>query len=168
MAFIPDDARWYLADVVLEHIIEDDPRNVVHINTHLIEADSPAQAYKKAIALGRRARSSYVNTEGKQVRVIFRGLQQLNVIHEPLEDGSELTYHERVNVSEKRLKGMITPRSKLAVFAPIEARRVPNYAPDSILQLMEKDLGPQAAESLRSLIKVQSRRRKSRQSGGKR
>jgi hypothetical protein len=41
MGFIPKGARWYLADIVLEHIIAGDPRNVVHINTHLVEAGSP-------------------------------------------------------------------------------------------------------------------------------
>ena len=40
----PKDARWYLADVVVEHTVEGDPRNVVHVNVHLIEADSPGGA----------------------------------------------------------------------------------------------------------------------------
>jgi len=44
MGFVPKDTRWYLADIVLEIIIEDDPRNVVHVNTHLVEAESPEQA----------------------------------------------------------------------------------------------------------------------------
>jgi hypothetical protein len=57
MGFMPKDARWYLADVVLEHTIEGDPRNVVHVNMHLIEADSPEQAYEKAVALGRGGRN---------------------------------------------------------------------------------------------------------------
>ena len=30
-----------------------DPRNIVHVNMHLIEAGSPEQAYEKALALGR-------------------------------------------------------------------------------------------------------------------
>ncbi len=54
MAFIPQDARWYLADIVLEHRIVGDRRNVVHVNKHLIEADSPQQARRKANALGKR------------------------------------------------------------------------------------------------------------------
>ena len=58
MGFIPEDARWYLADIVLEHIIEGDSRNVVHINTHLVEAESPVEAYEKAVGLGRRSEHS--------------------------------------------------------------------------------------------------------------
>src|SRR5579862_35588 len=84
MAYIPKDARWYLADVVLEHTVDGDPRNVVHVNIHLIEAESPERAYEKAIALGRDSAQAYVNTDGREVRVTFRGLRDLNVIHDAL------------------------------------------------------------------------------------
>jgi hypothetical protein len=94
MAYIPKDARWYLADVVLEHTVESDPRNVVHVNIHLVEADSPERAYQKAYGLGRDAEQVYANSDGKEVRVVFRGLRDLNVIHEALEDGAELTYEK--------------------------------------------------------------------------
>lgn len=87
MGFIPKDAHWYLADVVMEHRIEGDAQNVVHVNTHLVEAGSPDEAYVKALALGRGGEHDYENTDGRQVRVLFRGLRELNVIHEPLEDG---------------------------------------------------------------------------------
>jgi hypothetical protein len=93
MAFIPKDARWYLADVVLEHTVEADPRNVVHVNIHLVEADSPER--EKACALGRDAEQVYANSDGKEVRVVFRGLRDLNVIHEALEDGAEQRLRRR-------------------------------------------------------------------------
>ncbi|MEO6811834.1 MAG: DUF4288 domain-containing protein, partial [Isosphaeraceae bacterium] len=101
MGFIPKDARWYLADIVLEHMIEDDSRNVVHVNTHLVEAESANQAYEKAVALGRNSEQGYINTAGKWVRVVFRGLRELNVIHDSIEDGAELTYSESVGVTEE-------------------------------------------------------------------
>ena len=62
MCFIPEGARWYLAGIVLEHSIEDDPRNVVHVNMHLIEAESPEQAFRKANELGRAGEQEYANT----------------------------------------------------------------------------------------------------------
>lgn len=82
MAYIPKNARWYLADVVLEHAVEGDPRNVVHVNLHLIEAESPERAYQKAIALGQASEQVYANPDGREVRVTFRGLRDLNVIHD--------------------------------------------------------------------------------------
>jgi len=137
MGFIPKDARWYLADIVLEHIIEGDPRNVLHVNTHLVEAESPEQAYEKALALGGDSELEYTNTDGKQVRVAFRGLRQLSVIDEALEDGAELAYREKVGVPEEQLRGLITPKERLNVFAPIEPKSgVPNYMPQSVLEML--------------------------------
>jgi hypothetical protein len=138
MGFIPDDAGWYLADIILEHLIEGDPRNIVHVNTHLVEAESPEQAYEKALALGRGSEQEYANTDGRQVRVVFRGLRELNVIHDPLEDGAELAYSETVGVPEEQLRQWIAPREQLGIFAPIEPKHNgPNYMPESVMQLLE-------------------------------
>lgn len=137
MGFIPEGARWYLADVVLEHRIDGEAQNVVHVNTHLIDAGSPDAAYEKALALGRSHEHEYENTDGRQVRGVFRGLRELNVIHEPLQDGAEISYTEDVGVSEKQLREWITPKDQLAVFAPIEPSRAPNYMPESVMQMLE-------------------------------
>jgi hypothetical protein len=40
MGYIPTDAKWYLADIVMEITIQGDSRNVVHVNTTLVRADS--------------------------------------------------------------------------------------------------------------------------------
>jgi len=134
VGFIPKDACWYLADV----IIEDDPRNLVHVNTHLVEAESPEQAYEKALALGRSSEQEYANTDGKQVRVLFRGVRELNVIHDALEDGAELAYSETVGIPEEQLRGWITAKEQLGVFAPIEPKSgCPNYMPKSVMQMLE-------------------------------
>jgi hypothetical protein len=139
MGFIAKDARWYLADVILEHVIEGDPRNVVHVNTLLIEAESPEEAYRKAVSLGRRAKSQYLNTEGKRVRIKYRGLRELNVIHEDLEDGAELCYEEAVAISQAKLRRWIRSKKALGVFAPIRPHTGgPNYMPQSVMNMIEK------------------------------
>ncbi len=130
MAYIPKDARWYLADVVLEHTIEGDPRNVVHINLSLIEAASPEEAYDKAMKLEKESEQTYENTDGKQVRVVFRGLRDLNVIHDALEDGAELAYAEEIGVPESELSASLPHKYKLGVFAPRQRKgNGPNYMP---------------------------------------
>jgi hypothetical protein len=139
--YIPHDAEWYLADLILEHTIQGDRRNVVHINTHLIKAKSPQQAYEKAIRLGRSKQLTYVNTEGKRVRVRFRGLRNLNVIHEPLEDGAELTFEEEIGISKRQLRLWTTAKKKLSVFAPPARRNdIPNYFPQVAMDLLERSL----------------------------
>ena len=139
MAYIPKDARWYLADVVLEHVVAGDPRNVVHINLHLIEADSPERAYEKAISLGQACEQVYSNTDGQEVAVRFRGLRDLNVIHEALEDGAELAFKESIGVPEDRLSTWLRAKEKLSVFSKRQAKQdVPNYMPGSVMKSLEE------------------------------
>src|SRR5262249_31750593 len=138
MSFVPKNARWYLADVILEHIVEADPRNLVHVNMHLIEAESPEQADDKALAVGRRSEQEYANTDGKRVRVVFRGLRDLNVVHDPLEDGAELAFSETVGIAEDQLGRWITPKERLSVFAPAAPKiDRPNYMPESVMGMLE-------------------------------
>src|SRR5437899_2747490 len=113
MGSIPKGARWYLADLILEHTIEGDTRNVVHVNTHLIEAHSPEEAYQKANASGRAGELDYTNTDGKRVRVVFRGLRELDVIHDDLEHGVERFYEEAMNIPDDALERWVRPKEEL-------------------------------------------------------
>ena len=138
MAYVPKDARWYLADLVLELTVEGDPRNLVHVNIRLIEADSPERAYEKAIALGRDCEQVYTNTAGREVRVTFRGLRELNVIHDELKDGAELTFEESTAAPEAQLAAWLRPRGMLAVFRERGLKQdVPNYMPESVMRSLE-------------------------------
>jgi hypothetical protein len=74
--------KWHLAEVVEEKTVEDNPRNVVHTNVVLILADSPEDAYQKSLELGNSRNVSYENPNGKRVRIAFRGLRDLNIIHD--------------------------------------------------------------------------------------
>src|SRR4051794_18031384 len=119
MAYIPAEAKWYLADIVEEFSIQGEPDNIVHTNLVLVRADSPEEAYDRAISLGQNSESNYTNSEGKLVTVRFRGLKDLNVIHGELEHGTELAYNRRVGMSESELGDWVTPKEHLAVFRPL-------------------------------------------------
>lgn len=140
MAYVPDDARWYLADVVLEHKIEDEPRNVIHINTLLVRANSPDRAYKRAMKLGESAAHEYQNTDDKTVRVLFRGLRNLLVIYEPLRSGAEIIYDERVNLTEEETAKLVSTKEELGVFEPREkpSKSDPNYMPKDIMAALRE------------------------------
>jgi hypothetical protein len=121
---------WYLADVVLEIIIEDDPRNVVHVNTVLIDGDSPETAYEKANTLGMASEQEYLNTADRIVRIKFHGLRELRAIHDELGDGAELAYQESIDVVAEQLRSWVLPKDQLRVFAPSTDRTGgPNYMP---------------------------------------
>jgi hypothetical protein len=128
MGYIPESAKWYLAEMV-EHItVEGDPRNVVHTNLVLVRADSPEEAHQKAIELGAAGEQSYENPEGKWVKVRFRGLHDLNVIHDELEHGAELIYQEDVGFDEAGIREWVTPKEELGIFRPIPPSTGPTTA----------------------------------------
>jgi hypothetical protein len=136
MGFIPKDAKWYLAEIVEEIRVEGDQRNVVHTNLVLVRADSPDEAYEKAMALGKQGNTKYTNHKGKTVTIRFRGLKDLNVIHDELEHGSEIIFTRNVGVSDKKIKNWILPRRRLGVFAPIRPHRGPDYASAEVIEMV--------------------------------
>ena len=116
MAYIQPNTKWYLADMVIDFKIDGQPNHLVHVNLRLIRADSPEEAYEKAIRLGRQDDISYVNTDGDSVTVVFKGLRNLYGVCEEIEDGAELLYEEIDGVTEDAINKLVRPKSELAVF----------------------------------------------------
>lgn len=50
-AFNPKDAKWYLADLVVVIRVGQRKRVTVHVNTVLVRANTPGEAFKKAVEL---------------------------------------------------------------------------------------------------------------------
>ena len=130
MAYIPDNVKWYLAELVEEIKVEGDNENIVHNNLVLIRADSPEEAYKKALAKGQQLNDTYENVDGKKVQATFRGISDLNAILDELEDGAEIAYEEMTDVSEDEIAEMLPEKDQLGVFQPDEADDVDVHRPD--------------------------------------
>lgn len=142
MGHIPQNAKWYLADIVIELKIEDEPHNVIHINTVLVRASSPQRAYTRALKLGQEAEHEYKNTDGKMVQCIFRGLRDLIVIYNDLRSGAELIYQEQIGQSEEQIARLISPKNELEVFVERRkpSKKEPNYMPESVMEML-KEMG---------------------------
>ena len=136
MAYVPDDAHWFLANLIEEIQVQGTKRSVVHINYVIVEAASPEDAYKCAIKIGKEANQSYVNTRGKKVTVRFRGLNNLDVIHDPLEHGCEIMFREKLGLSEGAIRKLISSKHRLEVFTPI--RRRPGKADYASKEIMDE------------------------------
>lgn len=136
---------WYLADMVVQFDVQDDPRGVVHVNTCLIEAESPEEAHDKALRLGRDAESEYENPSGRRVRQRFLGLRELSEIHETLEDGAEIAFHERIGVSDLEARRMVVKKEQLSVFQSVAPSGGPDYAPADIMAKVDDILPPRVA-----------------------
>jgi hypothetical protein len=133
MSYIPANAKWYLADIVEQIVVEGDPRNIVHTNLVLVRADTPEDAFARANELGTAAQASYENPEGKIVTITYRGLRDLTVIHGEFEHGAELTYSEEIDVDETAIQQCISSKEELGVFAPIMPSRGPNYSSKDVI-----------------------------------
>ena len=141
MAYVPVDSEWFLAQLVQEIRVAGSKRNIVHINYVVIHAGSPRSAYVRAISIGKRSANSYLNEMGKRVTIRFRGLRELDVIHDPLEDGCEIMYREKLGVTRQGIRKLVRPRRKLEVFLPIRVRPGrPNFMPKRIMDKVKKSL----------------------------
>ena len=141
MGFVPKDAEWYLAEIVQELTVADDPRNVVWRNLTLIHANSPDDAYEQALHLGRSGDTEYLNPQGKLVTTRFRGLSFLDVIHDPLEHGAELMFQSNVNIAQDSLQKLLLSKEELPLFRPITRLDGPNVASGEIVQEIEERFG---------------------------
>jgi Domain of unknown function (DUF4288) len=141
MGFIPKDAKWYLAEIVQELTVADDPRNVVWRNLTLVHANSTDDAYERALYLGRSGDTEYLNPAGKLVTIRFRGLSFLDVIHEPLEHGAELMFQSNVGVAPDDLQNLLLSKEELHLFRSNRRLDGPDVASGEVLQEVEERFG---------------------------
>jgi hypothetical protein len=92
--------------------------NMVHRNLILIRAARRNEAYEKALRFGREADMKYDNPNGERVTVRFHGISHLEVIHDDLEDGAELSYRSDENLSEEQIAKLLRPKEALNLFLP--------------------------------------------------
>lgn len=172
MAYIPEDAEWFLADLVEEIRVQGYKRNIVHINYVLVHAKTPQEAYREAMRLGKRANQKYENPDGRTVTHRFLGLQNLDAIFEPLEHGCEIMFVERLGLSRAGTRKLVRKKRHLEAFLPIRDRRGrPDYSSKEILEMAAKELmSEKSAEPNASPNRRPARRspiRKSRKGGGR-
>ena len=141
MANVPSDSHWYVASIVEELKVEDCSSNVVAVSILLVLAQTPEDAFEKAIELGKQRELSYYNTEGKKVTTIFRGIRDLNLVYDTLEHGAELMYYEQVGVSTEQIRRMVSPKTQLEVFRALNPRPFPNTMPSEIDSAIERQTG---------------------------
>ena len=142
MAYIPSGAQWYLADLVIEIRVEEDPRSVVHINTVLVHANSPIEAFEKSLLLGaEQVGDPYLNPAGKRVDSRFVGLKDLAVIHDQLEHGAELFFVEMTDVKPDAIPTLVKTRDNLSVFFEISPTDGPDYSSGQIAADYKKASG---------------------------
>jgi len=123
-----DASNWYIAIIIERFCANDDKQKhadspddcpcVVYENVVLINAQSPDEAYEKAVATGKASEGSEnidVDTRQKGYWQ-FVGLQDLLPVYDKLEDGAELMWTDHPQETVKSSSEMTTPKSNLTVF----------------------------------------------------
>ncbi len=118
MGFMPEDAEWFLANIVTSIVVEGNEPYEIEVALVLINAKSAEEAYLNAVRLGRERELDYLNTDYKTVSVKYLGLKDLSVIHDRLENGAELAF-ERIAVAPGiQPPDLVSRKEDLGVFRP--------------------------------------------------
>jgi len=80
MSDSPENARWFIAELIEELILSGNVRNVVHRKTRVIFADSHQDAFEKALALSTEHEPSYLNQKHDAPQTRYWSFHELNLL----------------------------------------------------------------------------------------
>jgi hypothetical protein len=117
--------RWYIAELTEEVTLEGDPQNLVHKKTRVIFADSPQDAYEKALSMITEHEVSYINEHHKAIRTRFWGLRELNLSNEDMERAGMLP-ENRTGAARRRNSTGLSPEQQFALLMSLKPGALPN------------------------------------------
>jgi Domain of unknown function (DUF4288) len=121
----PETARWYIAELTEEVTLEGDPQNIVHRKTRVIFADSPQDAYEKALTMITEHEIGYLNEHRKTIRTRFWGLRELNLSNEDM-DRAGILPETRIGTARRRNSTGLSPEQQFALLLSLKPGALPN------------------------------------------
>jgi len=118
-------SRWYIAELTEEVTLEGDPSNVVHKKTRVIFADSPQDAYEKALTMITEHEVGYINEHHKAIRTRFLGLRELNLSNEDM-DRAGMLPESRMGTARRRNSTGLSPEQQFALLLSLKPGALPN------------------------------------------
>lgn len=125
MSNSPELDRWYIAELTEEVTLEGDPQNIVHRKTRVIFADSPQQAYEKALTMITEHEIGYLNEHHKIIRTRFWGLRELNLSNEDM-DRAGMLPESRIGIARRRNATGLSPEQQFALLLSVKPGALPN------------------------------------------
>ena len=114
---------WYVASLVErfefydEDIASANHRCEAWENLVLIKAETPDEAYRKVVALGKlHNRSEMWTPAGRKGAWRFEGISSLLPVYEELEDGAEIRWTKHQNKAVKTIKAKVKRKAQLEAF----------------------------------------------------
>ena len=125
MADSPETARWYIAELVEELILDGNIRNVIHRKTRVIFADCQEDAYEKALAMITEHEIGYINEHHKAIRTRFWGLRELSLSNEDM-DRAGMLPESRMGTARRRNSTGLSPEQQFALLLSLKPGALPN------------------------------------------
>ena len=114
---------WWIASYLERFEYYDEPKHKLNRrclaweNTILVKAQNRHEAYRRAVAHGRRSEGSEAwNSSGRKGVWRYEGLTSLLPIYERLEDGAEFLWVEHAGRTVKSMRSLVKSERTLAVF----------------------------------------------------
>lgn len=89
-------------------------KRIVWENLILIKARGPGEAYRKAVRHGRLSEGQ-VKIDGENGHCKFKGLRDLVLIYDPLQDGTEIEWHD-LQLSQSQLARILKKKHQMQAF----------------------------------------------------
>jgi len=121
----PETSRWYIAELTEEVTLEGDPKHVVHRKTRVIFADSPEDAYEKALSMITEHELNYLNEYNKAVRTRFWGLREMNLSNEDM-DRAGILPQNRLGAARRKNSTGLSPEQQFALLVSLKPGMLPN------------------------------------------
>jgi hypothetical protein len=118
MSYIPEGSSWYLALMIFSTEIKETQSLELEVSFTLVFAANPEAAYDAAMKIGQERELSYTNTDNHIVDFKYHGLQDLNVILDPLEHGAELAFEVVPEIKPEDISKRVSRKEELGAFHP--------------------------------------------------
>ncbi len=117
MTLVQEGWNWYVAEIVVESLVEGDPRPVAGIHAVLLHAVSPDDAYASARAFCESPEHAYRNSEGVPVVMRYVGIHELdNLQVAELSSGTVLATRRLDGLAHDGIRALCRGRDELALF----------------------------------------------------
>ena len=111
--------NWYIVEIIekcepVNRIESQELRRVTTWgNHHLIKANSPEEAYEKAIKIGKEGEYKFFNENKVEMEWIFVGIADLIPIYEDIEDGAEIMWTDYGSISDRKARKKAQTKDQL-------------------------------------------------------
>lgn len=123
MADSPDAARWYIAELVEELILDGNVRNVIHRKTRVIFADSQEDAYEKALSLSQEHEVTYLNQTHNSPQTRYWSLNELNLLQE---EKAEVSRPKKRRLAPHYRHSDQLTQAQVSVLMSMQSQALPN------------------------------------------